>query len=95
MLVKHLLRGDADLMIRLLVTQLVKCLLSGIDSGQIEVNGVEHIVIGNTTIYDIIILVRETFTACCHKVEPVTIICFKEFVCERRPVLIELINVQL
>ena len=82
MLVKHLLRGDANLMIWLLVPQLVKGLFSGIDSSQIEVYGVKYIVICYTAIDDIIIFMRETFTTCCHKIEPIAIVCLKKFVCK-------------
>lgn len=50
MFVQKRLIGNANLMIRMLETQLVKCLLVGIYAREIEVYGVKNLVICYTTL---------------------------------------------
>ena len=77
MSVKHLLGSDAQLMVRLLPTQLVKCLFTCIETLKIKVNGVKYLVISNAAFNHIILLMRQSFTASCDVVEPFTIVGFK------------------
>ena len=53
---KHLLVQDAYLMIGFLVFQPSQCLGLGNDARKIETNRVEHLVVGHTALYRIVLL---------------------------------------
>ena len=50
-------------MVRLFPTKLVQSLLTGIDALQVQIYRVEYLIVGNATLNDIILLVRQAFTA--------------------------------
>lgn len=78
-LVNDALRSDADLVVRFLPPQLVKSLLTCIDSLQVKVYGVEHIVIGNTTFNHVIALMGQTFSTSHNIIKPFAIVYWKYF----------------
>ncbi len=73
-MIYYSLGGDAELIIRFFPTQLVKSLLSCIDSLKVEVNGVKDVVVGNTAFNYVILLMWKTFAASHHVIKPFAII---------------------
>ena len=63
MFVKHQLVGNAHLMVGVFESQLVEGLLIGVYSWEVEVDGVENLIIGYTSLYDIIYRAVLSFTA--------------------------------
>ena len=72
--VNHLLGGDAELMVGLLPTKLIQSLLAGVDALKIKVNGIEDVVVGNATLNDVVLLMRQALATGCHIVKPFTIV---------------------
>ena len=77
--VNYLLRGDTDLMIGLLPTQLVEGLIASINALNVKIDGVKDIIVSYTTFYDIILLMRQSLSAGGHVVKPFAIVGKKHF----------------
>ena len=73
-LVYYMLRSDAKLLVRLLPSQLVKSLLTCIDTLKIKVNSVKHIVICNAPFYYVKVLMGRSFSASYDIVKPFAIV---------------------
>ena len=80
-------------MVRLFPTQLVKCLFTRIETLEIKVNSVKNLVISNAAFNNIILLMRQSFTASCNVVEPFTIVGSKHLTAYLRHFIGELINI--
>ena len=72
--VDNLLGGDAELVVGFLPAQLVKSLLTGIDTLKIKINGVKDVVVSDTALNHVILFMRQSFAASHYVVEPFAII---------------------
>ena len=79
MFINDILRGNTELMVGFLPLQLIKCLFTSIDALQIKVYSVEDIIIGNASLYDIVLLMRQTFATSSYIVKPFSIVGKKYF----------------
>ncbi len=94
MLVQNQLVGDAYLVIRTFETQLVKRLLKGVHSREVEVDSIKNLVIGNTSFYYIICGVRLPFTAGGDKVKPFAVVSVKDYVGYFRQNFVKFVNIE-
>ncbi len=93
MFVKHQLVGDTYLMVGMFEAQLVEGLLVGVYSREVEIDSVEHLVIGNTTFNNIIYRVALSFTACRDIIEPFTIVSIEDNAGELLQLFVQFIDV--
>lgn len=94
MFVQNLLAGDAYLMIGMLETQLVKRLLKSVYAREIEVDSIKHLVIGNTSFYNIIYDSRLSLAASCNIIKPSTIVCVKDYTGKLLQFFVKFINIE-
>lgn len=71
-------------MVGLLPAKLIQSLLAGIDALKIQVNGIKDVVVGNTTLNDILLLMRQALATGCHIVKPLAIVCREKLVVDIR-----------
>lgn len=75
--VKHLLRTDTILVIGLFKSEQAKCFIFGKFSLKIPVKCLNHLIIGNTSNYDVIIRVIFASPTLRHEVKPRLVVCLK------------------
>ncbi len=78
--IENSLRCNANLVVWFLVQQSIQCLMACINACKIQIYRIEHLIISNTTLYDVVLFVRQTFTTCRDKIYPLFVVCFEYFV---------------
>lgn len=77
--VYYLLRSDAKLVVRFFPTQIVKSLFAGVNALKIKIDGIENLIIGNASFYDVEVFVGQALTTCRNIIKPFPIISRKHF----------------